>query len=124
MICVAAYFVSAGQFLDAHAGAITAIATGVIGIFSFTLWHTNRQQLRHSRVVERAYVKLSHIKPGLTVKQDGKFWVQIKAKNFGQTPARVTDILLKPLILPKNEKLPNVPDYNGKPEKKRLKHFW
>lgn len=73
-------------------------------------------QLRRTNVsaatVERAYVKMSHRPPGLTIEEaSGLFWVMIRVKNFGRTPARITDVLLKPALLPNGESLPTTPDY-------------
>lgn len=61
---------------------------------------------------ERAYVKMSHAQPGINFQDGGgAFVVVIGVKNFGRTPAYVTDALIKHLILPITEPLPNFPDY-------------
>ena len=38
-----------GWFLDATAPVITAIATGIIGLFTLTIWLVNRNQLNHGQ---------------------------------------------------------------------------
>ena len=74
-----------GEWVEAHHGALTLLATLVIAAFTGTLWWSTRQLwkagqqqialakqtseatqtvLGQTRVVERAYVKLSHEAPG------------------------------------------------------------
>lgn len=43
-------------FIDNHNGIVTALATAVIGYFTYTIWDSNRDQLRHAHQVERAYI--------------------------------------------------------------------
>jgi hypothetical protein len=38
-------------------------------------------------------------------------WFKIGIKNFGRTPANVTDVLIKALLLPSSQALPEIPDY-------------
>jgi hypothetical protein len=55
--CGAADFlVFAAGVLKTYSDAITAVATAVIGVFTWTIYKVNRSQLAHSREVERAYV--------------------------------------------------------------------
>lgn len=63
---------------------------------------------------ERAYVKMSHCPPGLypAPAPHSIYVVKMRVKNFGQTPATVTDLLLTKKVLPRNERLPMVPDYS------------
>jgi hypothetical protein len=63
--------------------ALTAIIAGV-GFF----------QWRHSRITERAYVKLSHKAPGVFPSGE-RLAVVVRIKNFGRTPADVTDVYLR-----------------------------
>ena len=49
-------FECTGDFLNANGNAITAIETGLIAFFTFTLWGSNREQIRHNRKTERAYL--------------------------------------------------------------------
>lgn len=61
---------------------------------------------------ERAYVKMSHVQPGINFHNGGgAFDVVVGVKNFGRTPAYVTDALIKHLILPITKPLPSVPNY-------------
>jgi hypothetical protein len=62
-------------------------------------------------MIQRAYVKISHSLPGVEVNPSGNFWLQASIKNFGQTPARVTDIVIKPVVVARHEPLPTIPDY-------------
>lgn len=91
---------------------ITAYATAAIAGFTYTLWTSTRDQLIHNRRVERAYVKLSHRSPGITVHTGTELFEVINVvKNFGQTPAEITDVVLSPLVLPAGQRLPSEPTY-------------
>jgi hypothetical protein len=58
-------------------------------------------------------VKMSHRTPGLNILEpEGTFAVEMGVKNWGRTPAVVTDILLKAAVLPTGGHLPVVPDYS------------
>src|SRR5258708_31169722 len=72
-------------------GLITAVATAVIAWFTGTIRKVNRDQLYHSRQVERAYVKISHHPPGLIFGPAANHVsCALDAKNHGRTPARIT----------------------------------
>jgi hypothetical protein len=61
---------------------------------------------------ERAFVKMTHPSPGIRPEATtGLFWFQLAIKNFGRTPATVTDVLLNHLVLPKGSQLPDKPSY-------------
>jgi hypothetical protein len=61
---------------------------------------------------ERAFVKMSHPPPGIRPEANtGLFWFEIEIKNFGRTPATVSDVLLNRLVLPKGDVLPAIPPY-------------
>lgn len=74
-------------------------------------------QAESIKLAERAYVKMSHksgdsqiANPGLVLDENSNSWeVHIEIKNFGQTPARITDVAIEDLVLPKDGKLPDVP---------------
>ena len=77
--------------LKVHDGIVTAIATAVIAAFTFTLWLTGRNQLRHTREIERAYVTGggNYAKDPLTgaiVVRNGKQVFQVHVGNYGKTP--------------------------------------
>jgi hypothetical protein len=78
---------------------------------------------RTNKDIERAYVTMSHRPPGLNiVKADPAqvlfgadtrgCGIVIEIKNYGRTPARITDALIKFLPVPEGETLPNEPDYS------------
>ena len=87
------------SFTQSYNGAITAVATIVIAGFTGTLWKINRDQLKHGRRVERAYVKMSHNAPGILFGKDWRVDISVDVKNFGRTPARITDVLLSTMII-------------------------
>ena len=107
---------------------------GWIGIFTFALVIVGGIQARiyasmhkSNKAIERAYVKMSHNRPGLIIddlavesastmtggdgisRQDIR--VNVKVQNAGNTPATVTYRLLQ-LVFTDNP-LPNVPAYNA-----------
>ena len=77
------------------------------------------EQKRHNLIVERAYVSLSHLPPGLeldtvqTTSGDGiarsAVRLDIRLQNNGHTPARITRVLLRPFF---GASLPADPQYN------------
>ena len=83
------------KFVDEHNGFVTALATAFIGCFTATLWMVNRRQGFDTRTIQRAYVKISHPPPGVGRLDDsGNIWLTISIKNYGQTPATVSDVVL------------------------------
>jgi hypothetical protein len=73
----------------------------------------NRRQGFDTRTIQRAYVKISHPRPGIERLDDsGNIWLTISIKNYGQTPGTVSDVVLRPLVVPHGEPLPKVPDYS------------
>jgi hypothetical protein len=84
------------ELLHANEGAITALATVVIGVFTFTLWFTARNQLRHTRKIERAYLTCGgdytrDLKGAIVLNPAGKRMFQVHVGNYGKTPAFVSD---------------------------------
>ena len=75
---------------------------------------TPAASIEHTRTVERAYVKLSHVPPGLKSEPTGLFFVRMRAKNTGRTPASVTDMRVKPVLILKAKSLPAEPNYKRK----------
>ena len=82
----------------------------------WTLWETRRTanyahaQAESFKRSERAYVKLSHVTPGL--KPDGNSHaVTMEVKNWGKTPATVTDVRIGFAIIPFGDPLPEPRPY-------------
>jgi len=82
------------DFLDGHNGAVTALATLVVAVFTWRLfvateklWNSGENELKHAQVVSatqfRAYVGVSDSK----LVGSSKVKAQITLKNFGHTPA-------------------------------------
>lgn len=110
--------VALGTWVDVHNGAVTAIATAVIGFFTITIWKINSDQLVHGRRVERAYVKMSHRPPGVMFGSGfTRIDIELDVRNHGRTPARVTDALLSSMILPNGRDIPNRPIYTEAPDR-------
>ena len=60
---------------------------------------------------ERAYVTMSHNAPGIFISEDRRVEISVDVKNFGRTPARITDVLLSTMIIERNQTLPSRPIY-------------
>lgn len=45
-----------GKAIDRWSALITAVATGAIGYFTWTIWRVHQNQLTHSHQIERAYI--------------------------------------------------------------------
>jgi len=92
----------------------TAIATGVIAWFTIVLARVGSSADKNFKVTERAYVKISHYPPGITwIEQTAmaNAVILIRVRNFGRTPAHVTDVHVEGIILGEDEELPPVPQY-------------
>ncbi len=61
--------------------------------------------------VERAVIKMTHAPPGIVWATRNRYEISLSAKNFGNTPGRVTATVMKPIIVKQDERLPPVPDY-------------
>lgn len=82
------------------------------------LWSATKElvdrTIESTKVIERAYVKLSHNPPGVQFNDSayGEFWVSIHLKNYGQTPATAIECVICHACLPSGEKLPAHPNYD------------
>jgi archaellum component FlaG (FlaF/FlaG flagellin family) len=118
-----------GPFAHENHGPIVAVFTIILAFSTIALWFSTRDAAfaakaaaEHIPKIERAYAKISHSPPGIEVEDaTGLFWVTVAVKNFGNTPARVTDALLKPIVIrPRGEALPQIPDYSRRREKEQI----
>lgn len=92
---------------------LVALGTLAIAAFTWRLWVATAGLWRHARAVERAYVKMSHLPPGVVFQELGKARITIQVNNRGRTPAYVTDVRLSPVVLSKGEALPPRPRYKA-----------
>ena len=69
---------------------------------------------QNMEAAERAYVKMSHCPPGLhpAPLPNSLYIIDVQVKNFGETPAIVTDLVLVKRILPRSQRLPPIPEYS------------
>jgi hypothetical protein len=101
--------------VEAHNGAITAVATAIIGYFTWTIWRVNRSQLNHARQVERAYVFARIVLrtedlPGMVQGTPTIVhvpYVEVVFDNHGKTPADISELALDCCIV---EALPKPSD--------------
>ena len=82
---------------------ITAIGTGFIAWFTGTIWLANREQLRHQRQIERAYISGG----GAPNANDPSQFV-LTVQNYGKTPGHILQYALE-LCLRRD--LPPAPKY-------------
>jgi len=71
---------------------------------------------------ERAYVRMSHMPPGLHIEPDGYAWVVQQLKNVGRTPARITDVILNTMTSA-NQSPQKVPSYEINPNREIKQGF-
>ena len=107
------------------AGATVALAVITAGLAWFTglLWGSTKELVKDSgdtaRTGLRAYVKASPVPPGIEfgelIANPNLVGItcKIEIKNYGQTPANVTGVIVKTIVLPKGQELPDVPDYSA-----------
>src|ERR1700733_15109223 len=92
------------RLTDRHEGFFSLLTGAAVALFTFCLVVLGRNADRHFRVSERAYVKISPFEPG--VKWDGPeaggFTTTLRVKNFGETPAIVTDVISNAFASPKD----------------------
>jgi hypothetical protein len=77
------------EFLDAHDGTVTAIATSVLAIFTIILAYLAGCQIRDSRILQRAYLNVESrgIEPHVVDRGD-RVHALIAIRNAGHLPAR------------------------------------
>ncbi len=115
------------DMLMASATIALAFITFFLAIFTGKLWGATKKLVASgentARTELRAYVKMSHLESGLDIDSSGMCRMTVQVKNYGRTPAEVTDILLRTHILAKDESLPEIPDYSVMRVKKPLHAF-
>ena len=104
---------------------VTGIFTVVLAISTIMLWRATKAIGERAdaafRTAERAYVKMSHAPPGLRCIQaltdtaPTQYLITITITNFGRTPARVTNVLAKRIMLTTSQARPPKPDYTPDP---------
>jgi hypothetical protein len=102
---------------------VIAVFTIVIGVYTICLTQATRrlasisnQQEHSTRIIERAYVRLSHLDTGIRFTPPGLAEGNFRVKNFGHTPARISSVILTPKLTP-DRSLPKIPDYSSVEER-------
>ena len=87
-----AIVLDAFDWVEKHNGAITAVATVVITLFTWTLWLATREQIRANRAQERAFVfpkDIQIIEQQLAATEKTvSYAIAIQWRNSGSTPTR------------------------------------
>ncbi len=94
------------------------IVTAILAVLTGGLVFMAKRQETGMRTVERAYIKMSHRPPGLITDGVVTTYITAQVKNFGRTPANITEVLITYKLLPIGEPLPAVPDYTRKGKQK------
>jgi len=76
------------------ANRVVALFTVVVAVATLLQVCIYRAIHRSTKVVERAYVNISHYPEGLQSVDPQKFSVKVKIKNHGRTPAKIIDVVL------------------------------
>lgn len=127
-------FARIAGLIERHDNFVVAAGTIAIAAFTYTLWRSTeklwkageqqialaqssieatRRALEQTRTAERAYVKMSHMPPGLVPSTEGTLSVTMRVQNFGRTPATVTDVIVTPHLTRPGARLPDRPTYLG-----------
>lgn len=122
------------KFVKDFEGAITALSTVVLAVFTWRLWWSTDNlwqeaveagktakiaadaakksadaataQIKSVIATERAYVKLSHVGIGIVALNDYSAHANLRVKNWGKTPAVVTSVRFDGKVLTHQERLP------------------
>ncbi len=82
-----------------------------LAFFTWRLWLSTAALWKHTRTVERAYVKMSHTSPPGVSFANLTAFASFEIRNAGNTPATVTDVIVGPIVLPAGTNLPAEPHY-------------
>lgn len=116
--------------------AVVISAIGILGLLG-TIWLTRSSVQQAARaadaasantaamiLAERAYVKMSILDPGVQWRNDDRqFYVKVVVKNFGRTPATVTDTRIYACIREHGDLLPTEFPYPPRGEEARHTGF-
>jgi hypothetical protein len=127
VLYVVAWYI--GYWFNAAAAVITAIATGFIAWFTWTLrlstdnlWEASKKQIELARVeflsTHRPRMRIKHIwlVHPTNWRLNQPLEVNLDIVNIGEAAAQVTWINYQTLILPVGERLPQRPPYDEVPE--------
>jgi hypothetical protein len=97
------------------------IVTTALAFYTYELWGSTKDLVEKTeetaRTELRAYVKASPCPPGIQIGSSTQIsgmeglTCNLEIRNYGQTPATVTDVITKAVILTKTDKLPQIPEY-------------
>jgi len=115
--------ISLGTFLDDHAGAITAIATVLIGVFTYTLYRATNElkaigarQAEALTGLERPWLFMEAVRverrEGAPINPEipNNWFISFKWRNVGRAPAVIEDCIAK---IEPTDMLPENPDYTN-----------
>jgi hypothetical protein len=103
---------------------LTLALAGIVGAIAFIQMRRMGEANDHIRTVERAWVTMNHRRPGIMIDGTGRVSVAVIVKNSGRTPAQVTDVYQKALIVKRGTRLPKSPDYLPKHEEDEERHAY
>jgi len=88
-----------------------AVFTGLTAIIFYKQLRAMRRTNEHYAVTERAYVKMSHRDPGIRWETQNRlnFQISLQIKNYGRTPAKVTDVVVNFFVAPKGTPIDELP---------------
>src|SRR5262245_31034055 len=101
---------------------LTLALAAVVGAIAFIQMRRMGEANDHIRTCERAWGTMNHRRPGIVIDGAGRVSVAVIVKNSGRTPAQVTDVYQKALIVKRGTRLPKSPDYSPKHEEEEERH--
>ena len=109
---------SSADWWIAGATIVLALITAALAFFTYRLWQSTKALVEESgrtaRTELRAYVKMSHVSPGVTF-SGGAVRTTTEIKNYGSTPANISDVSLAYKIVPLGASLSPTPEYEETP---------
>jgi hypothetical protein len=104
--------------VNAESGAVTALGTLIVALFTYTLWRSSEKDLEYRRTyIDRAYIDAG---PGggdgpdprkSRLIENGKMKIRLQITNHGVTPAIVMRMCWHTALLRELPRSPQIPEY-------------
>ena len=66
-----------------------------------------------NKLATRAYIRISSCSPGVIFSASSPLACKLEIKNYGETPAHITNIVIQMKIRDRDQQLPDIPDYSS-----------
>ena len=99
------------------------VFTGVLVVVGYLTYRVYRDMRDHNKEISRAYVTMSHLSPGISIdpvavddnsgEPTQEISLSVKVQNFGNTPARVVDMVMVYIVDRELPATPPIPPRGG-----------